>query len=148
MIEKQMYDLLSRIFGKHKGVLLVVILVLGFGYPAGSDILQHIFTTGEEAPEWAQTINDNFAAIEATLVAIEQKIGFVQGYILEDQVKKINKQYDKIMDNPTDVYLIDLQTIVDKIWPGIPDEAKTVTLQQKYQVIEDKYNELLGAGFV
>ena len=148
MLEEKTYNLLSKIFGKHKGILLFVILSLGLGYPMGRDVLERIFTTGEEAPEWAQTINDNFAAIEATLVAIEQKLGFVQEYILEDQVKKINKQYDKIMDNPTDIYLIDLQTIVDKIWPGIPDEAKTVTLQQKYQVIEDKYNELLGAGLV
>ncbi len=52
MIEKQTYDLLSRIFGKHKGVLLVVVLVLGLGYPMGRDVLFKLM--GEGVPPWAQ----------------------------------------------------------------------------------------------
>ena len=143
-----MYDLLSKIAGKHKGVLMLVFLVIGPGYLMGRDTLDRIFTAGEETPKWAQVINDNFEEIGTRLAGIESKLGFVQQYILEDQVKKINKQYDKIMTNPGDVYAIDLQTIVDVIWPGIPDEAKTETLQQKYQVIENKYNELLASGSV
>ena len=135
----EVWQSIGEWIGARKGVVVVVLLSLGLGYQPGSDILEHIFTTGEEVPAWAQTINDNFDEVNSRLTAIETKLGFVQGYILEDQVKKIK-------DNPTDVYAIDLQTIVDSIWPGIPDEAKTETLQQKYQVIEDKYNELVSNG--
>lgn len=144
-MEKQTYDLLSRIFGKHKGVLMVVVLALGFGYPAGSDILQHIFTTGEEAPEWAKVINDNFDEIEARLTAIDAKLGPVLDYNFAEMVRYIDKKHQQVAKAPAEVLLIDLQHAVDTVWPAIPEDMKTPTLASKFELIEAEYQTRLAA---
>ena len=137
VIEKQTYDLLSRIFGKHKGVLLVVILVLGWGYPVGKDVIFRLM--GEGVPPWAQQI-------ENAVNEINEKLEPIYSVAVADMVRFVEKQHEKVIKNPDHLYAIDLRHAVDVVWPALPGSLKTPTLTEKYQIVENAYHSTLNSG--
>ena len=132
-----MYDLLSRIFGKHKGVLLFVILALGWGYPVGKDVMFRLM--GEGVPPWAQQIED-------AVNEINEKLEPIYNFSVAEMVRMLEKQHEKVVSKPDDLYPMDLKHVVDIIWPSIPDDLKTPTLEEKYLIVENAYHSTLNAG--
>ena len=143
-VEDTGYNIATKVAGKHKGVLilalmvgLVVVTLLG-GYTIMiGGIRVSIENEGQEGG--VPVLRAEFEAYKA---ANAKRNTAIDG----NHVRFIEKQHGKIVKDPGDVHLfeVDLRFAVDFVWPALPEALKTPTLTEKYQIVEDAYHSTLN----
>ena len=138
-----MKDLVKKIF-EQQGITIVICLILvaivvfqGRTVEIGKDT----FVIGDKTD--IQSITNRLDGISETILEVREMAARSDKFTVNEMVRMVDKQYQKIMEKPDDLYASDLQYIVEIIWPDIPDDRKTVTLKEYYGIIEKKYTDEL-----
>jgi hypothetical protein len=71
---------------------------------------------------------------------IKQSVDFLVASSYSDYIVKLNKQLEKIKDDPVDIKMIDMEDVLQK-WKTFPEDRKTDDLIAKYTIIRNWYSK-------
>lgn len=65
---------------------------------------------------------------------------------IRNNIKDIEKQYEKLMEKPNDLYTSNLKHLFDNIIPATPTEHINETLRAKIKVLKEEYEKRVTTG--
>lgn len=88
--------------------------------------------------EQKDTLNDLSIKIDN----IDGTTSIVSDWVIDEMIRQVEKQQQKIVKNPGDLYSSDITYVINNTWPRIPENRKTTTLIKTYDFLVNYYDHM------
>jgi len=126
--------ILNKIVGWIIKTIVIILIVLTVGYQA----LPKIWAGALESTI-RPVVRVELKDVRIELQEIKAYIDRIYTWTIEYELSNIEKQYEKIVKKPNDIYILDVERVL-RTWNGIPDNYKTPNTVKKFEMIAKYYD--------
>lgn len=136
---------------KHYRKIVLLLLVLIFGVNTTMQAIKAAFpdATALTSEVMGVLIEDAVKAQVQPLVesveSLEGKVDILYYNAADEWIRLIDKQYDKLQSNASNLYWMDVEYVINK-WDKMPDDYVTTPLTLKMDYIMDRYDNFIANG--
>lgn len=125
--------------------LFITIIVVLIGAAALPPLMRNILgavfkpVIKEVVQEELAILKTKMEGLEKDIKELKNRLEYTYNWTINFEINRLNKQYQKIRENPGDIYEEDIIAVVTA-WASLPEGwKKSPLLTKKYQLIEEYY---------